>query len=454
MADHDNDDRFSWMERSPVTAIHRERKAYIGKDDSDEKVSFCKYCLKGWIGKCQKHGGCIDRKHQDRAPNCSCFEDIGLSEAEMNATVDYLFAFSLLTRQEQQTLLMEWIKYGSNIGRQYLRGQPGRRMTFLLPATSHLICKDALCLLLGLGTMAWDTVIKMVKELRPPEHGLFGKPGNKRDHELEDAMKEFFERIKQQAIPRATLIVRDMVRTGGVVTSLRDEDGDLLDLPSHMSKCGFFNSLLAERGWVYSYDNRSRITARKPIENTVQKKAPSWTSFAVYWKTHYPNLVIAGSREDICNECFIYANRHKYTMIEKSKQDYADQGPEEDDEETINMDDMLHGKQLVLAAAKHVEMAQRQRLLYQVKKKEAMDSLLLPPSERVLCFVADYAQNMCLPNFASKQPGATYYYSPFNVYCFGIVDASINSLTAYLYPEDIGKKGGNNVASLLMKHFD
>ena len=71
----------------------------------------------------------------------------------------------------------------------------------------------------------------------------------------------------------------------------------------------------------------------------------------------------------------------------------------------------------------------------------------------MLCYVADYAQNMCLPNFASEQPGATYYYSPFNVYVFGVVDASIDSLTAYMYPEDIGKKGGNNVASLLMRHL-
>ena len=103
--------------------------------------------------------------------------------------------------------------------------------------------------------------------------------------------------------------------------------------------------------------------------------------------------------------------------MEKSKDEEAivdpDQGPDDDEEEdTADMDDMLHGERLVLAAARHVEMAQRQRLLYQAKKKEAMDTCLLPPSERVLCFVADYAQNMCLPNFASEQPGATYYYSP------------------------------------------
>ena len=144
--------------------------------------------------------------------------------------------------------------------------------------------------------------------------------------------------------------------------------------------------------------------------------------------------------------------------MEKSKEEDSDtgndEGPDEDVDEVATMEDMLEGERLVIAAARHVEMAQRQRQLYQTKKKEAIDSHLLPASERVLCYVADNAQNMCLPNFASEQPGATYYYSPFNVYVFGVVDASKDSLTAYMYPEDIGKKGGNNVASLLMKHLE
>ena len=41
-------------------------------------------------------------------------------------------------------------------------------------------------------------------------------------------------------------------------------------------------------------------------------------------------------------------------------------GPEEDAIEDNTMEqDMLDGERLVLAAAKHVEMAQKQRLLYQ-----------------------------------------------------------------------------------------
>ena len=69
------------------------------------------------------------------------------------------------------------------------------------------------------------------------------------------------------------------------------------------------------------------------------------------------------------------------------------------------------------------------------------------------CLVVDYAQNLGLPHFGGEQPGDTYYYSPLAVYCFGVVDTSCTPevLHCYGYTEDHGTKGGNNVASLIMK---
>jgi hypothetical protein len=40
-----------------------------------------------------------------------------------------------------------------------------------------------------------------------------------------------------------------------------------------------------------------------------------------------------------------------------------------------------------------------------------------------------------------------------NAYVFGVVDAAVDCLAAYIYTEDIVRKGGNNVASLLMLHL-
>ena len=111
--------------------------------------------------------------------------------------------------------------------------------------------------------------------------------------------------------------------------------------------------------------------------------------------------------------------------------------------------DMVDSERLVLAAARHVEMAQRQQQMYQAKKQAAIDTLLLPPLERVLCFVADYAQNMSLPNFASEQPGATYYYSPFNVYVFGVVEFP----RIALLPTCIQRTSERRVATMLPASF-
>ena len=60
---------------------------------------------------------------------------------------------------------------------------------------------------------------------------------------------------------------------------------------------------------------------------------------------------------------------------------------------------------------------------------------------------------MCVPNFASEQPGETYHCSPPNAFTLGIVDCSDDTMAAHAYFECGGKKGGNNVASLIWKEL-
>lgn len=102
-------------------------------------------------------------------------------------------------------------------------------------------------------------------------------------------------------------------------------------------------------------------------------------------------------------------------------------------------------------------MAKEQRLLFNRKKQEAyMDAqALVARKYRRYCFVADYAQNAYVPNFAGEQPGETYYYSPLNAYVFGIVNSATRpaKLTASIYFEGEAKKGANNVASMLLKNL-
>ena len=62
--------------------------------------------------------------------------------------------------------------------------------------------------------------------------------------------------------------------------------------------------------------------------------------------------------------------------------------------------------------------------------------------------------------FGDKQPDKTYYYMPINVFNFGvvntvnIVDGRLTTkIYAHLYTESKAKKGGNNVALLIIKSF-
>ncbi len=63
------------------------------------------------------------------------------------------------------------------------------------------------------------------------------------------------------------------------------------------------------------------------------------------------------------------------------------------------------------------------------------------------------AQNLGLPHFGAEQPADIYYFSELTVNIFGIADVTRKptKMIAYGYTEDQGGKGGNNVASLIMK---
>ena len=82
-----------------------------------------------------------------------------------------------------------------------------------------------------------------------------------------------------------------------------------------------------------------------------------------------------------------------------------------------------------------------------------------PHLQRTYTLVVDYGQNMELPLFNEQQAGATYYLSPMTVNNLGIVnhahvypDGKVSEhMHCHVYTDAVGKKGANNVASLIMK---
>ena len=83
----------------------------------------------------------------------------------------------------------------------------------------------------------------------------------------------------------------------------------------------------------------------------------------------------------------------------------------------------------------------------QVAKDDVVNAIPWPHHHYM--FVCDYAQTMDLPHFGGEQPGEVYYYSPLNINVFGTCDYSTELMEAFIYNEGEGKKGGNNVVSMI-----
>ena len=222
-----------------------------------------------------------------------------------------------------------------------------------------------------------------------------------------------------------------------------------MDLPTSWTKRAVFARWLDECGWSIVTDaiGRTTISEKEGVAAATRILYCSWASFIGVWKSDFAYLIIPKSREDICGDCFIFMNAYKY---KKNKND--DDGLTSDEEDDVN-DDVDEREAGIAKAHKHVQNAQKQRDLFNLKVEEARSdkTLGLPHRLRRYCLVADYCQNMALPHFGGEQPGETYYFSPLGVYCFGMVDPTVDKLYAHLYSEGQGQKGGNNVASLIMK---
>jgi hypothetical protein len=365
-----------------MAGIHRLR-AGLTKHPNSVEVQHRKNLLRGYLLSAQEVD-CIDARNRTREVKCSCMKDLRLSEADAVSAVEFLFGFALLTKMEQQTMVKEWIKYSVSVSKGYRRNEPEFKKAFLLPGTVHLICKNALCYLLGLGSGAWLTIVKLAKLNLPPSHGLCGLKSNNANEERDLIMKDYLDKVQKLAAPRATLVVRSIVRDE-VQTELRDDDEELLELPSNMSKRSIYNKLVGQLGWTFTYDARSKIINRERIEfagaeeeQEEMEAPPAWITFRNYWKKNYPKLVIAGARQDVCNECYVFANKHRFAK-RKTKEgtttdEDADQGPHDDNNSNEEADEaaMLESERLVALAAVHVEMAQQQRELYRQKKREAI----------------------------------------------------------------------------------
>ena len=294
----------------PITRVHQERKA-IKKGKGN--IADLKLGIRNFFWNVASRR-CVDTKNPARVVKCFCWLEARnwLEDEDIDNLVDYLFDFSLKERKDQRILLAEWMKYGLAMKQRAYNGvRQDNRKLFLIPGVNRpdaMICTYALCAILGMTHNAWDPLWKKVKEGLPIEHGLVGKVGNRKNVDYHNVLTEFFEEMKVFAGPRATRLIRGLVRNQ-VNIDLRDDDEEILELPTCFTKRGLYNRYLLQQGWTFKYDSNGKVIEKIPSSDEDTISPASWPTFLLFWNKNYPKLVIPNPAEDICNECFRFATQ-------------------------------------------------------------------------------------------------------------------------------------------------
>jgi hypothetical protein len=234
----------------------------------------------------------------------------------------------------------------------------------------------------------------------------------------------------------------------------RDDKIDVTYLPISMGYRSCYKRYMKALG----YDVRTTATGGLVVTAEEGKEADpgEYVNFPTYykmWKQDSKNLKVSRPAEDICKDCYVFANRHWHLAHHGARQRDHDEDVSDSDDDcsrgvdssrddsdaevdkrrtTVDLslasaasNEAQEERELMLMqAAKHVEMARAQRALYQAKVADAVADATAGKDhgERRYTFVVDYGQNMELPVYNKEQPGITYYYSPLSVYNLGIVD--------------------------------
>jgi hypothetical protein len=295
-------------------------------------------------------------------------------------------------------------------------------------------------------------------------------------------------------------VIKTVVGAEGGRANRKDTEGNVY-LPIHMGYRNCYYRYMESLGYRVTVGPNGTLTVKEDTTssaNNDEEDEHDYITFPTYWskwKMLYPHMKVSRPAEDICGYCYTFANRHRILSSRQSamlQQQHHHQEQEQeqeretttalasgcDGEDEMESNAMLNSvaldapgaacteiedakENLIQECAIHIDMARAQRFLYQKLEEAAVCDAkdAVNHSKRRYTLTCDFGKNMQCPCYNSKQPGCTYYYTPLNVFNFGIVDHSHdygngtigNHMYCHVYHEGIGKKGGTNVASLIVK---
>jgi len=443
---------------------------------------------------------------------CKCL-DVLQCRQTCFLVANYLEWFERKPKLDQDCILVDWYKYAAAGG--------GKKNWYMLPfrGESHTggnndstdanidfiigkkVCQLGIQKVMHIGNSRFNYLRTASKTLGVPQpHKSTGKIAHYFiDAEREKHLKEHFERLLQLGEVRATRVIATVV-DGEQGHANREDTVDMVYLPTSFGFRPCYRRYMENAGYnVTCRPNGGVVVGGINGKEINRKEFVSFATYCRFWKKNYPQLKVSHPVEDICQYCFVFANRHRYLANHSAMNVCTECDEDGDGVEVVrplalndgtileadccneNDDDRSNATTIVpvlnpesaattvaeerevllLECAVHVKMARVQRSLYQEKITNAIADAQagVAHTSRRYTFVVDYGQNMELPVYNTQQPGCTYYYSPLSVYNLGMVnhaheyeDGTIKEhMYAHVYHEGVGKKGANNVASLIVK---
>jgi hypothetical protein len=420
----------------------------------------------------------------NKPKKCSCLSTLQGDSNAMDAIGSYILFWAKLNPLQQKIMLIEKIKAihvaERLIGRQLLCSTIEVTKPFQLPfyateiaetnskLSSICICKHSLAALHSYGIKAFISLEKHAKENTMPTHGNVGKLSKQTlDHRnnVVPLIKDFFVNdILPLAGPRPTRWTRDAVTK---TIQVRDT-ADIEELDPGWSKRRLYGNFAWKLGWKIRATSKGTTVKEKRTDldwlaTEEPKQVCCRQSFNSYWSQNHPKLIVRKPSKDICSVCYKFSLLYR-RKIDRRRRQAADNGngmdsDSDDDEDDSDNDDPDDDEleQAMITVGDHIAEARSMRELLDFLHAQAQKCTEDGVNDEEMCIVLiiDFCQNMEMPSFNGTQPGETYYYSPMTVPTLGIVDGNTkeNILYAYIYSEAEGNKGGNVVASLIMKYL-
>jgi hypothetical protein len=257
---------------------------------------------------------------------CTCLAILGDASARASVA-KYLTWFEQKNKYKQDSIVFEWFRYSSFLKPRTEQKRTNNKILFCLPYVDdgtaiidemvriHLLCLVGLRLILAFGKKRYGAICNASKftSVMPAHKNIGRKNYNaiKRNDQKYEPLMRHFKYLKNLGEVRSTRVVATLVN-GMQGHANCDNSLDVTYLPILLGYRSCYKRHMALLGYVV------RTTAMGAFivmgEEGKEVDAGEYCSFPTYfnlWKHDIPELKVSRPVEDICKDCYTFANCHR-----------------------------------------------------------------------------------------------------------------------------------------------